>query len=119
MMDNTVTQKVHHVSPEEGKVFLESRLGTVYPVDMNHYIKSLEPGDTVVIETGTWKILDIQQQTVSMIDITEFPRTETGDLNHIAYMEYLQAISDMTESDRIRFDEYLIKKYNINRGIHQ
>ena len=118
-MNNTVTQKVHHLSPEEGKVFLESRLGIVYPVDMNHYIKSLEPGDTVVVETGTWKILDIQQNTIPILDITEFPRTKNGDLNHIAYLQYLKAIEEMKESDRIRFDEYLIKKYNIRRGIHQ
>ena len=116
-MNNTVTQKVHHLSPEEGKVFLESRLGTVYPVDINHYIKSLEPGDTVVVEMGTWKILDIQQQTVPMLDITEFPRTKNGDLNHIAYLQYLKAIEEMRESDRIRFDEYLIKKYNMRRRI--
>ena len=119
MMNNTITQKVHHLDLEQGKVYLESRLGKIYPVEVNRYIKNINPGDMVTIEitTNGYKLIDCESVGNPILNIVEFPLTEKGDLNYIAYLQYLEAIEGMTKAERIRFDEYLIKKYNIRRRI--
>ena len=119
-MKSDLHQKVHSVDTINNIVYLMTRAGNIYSVHLNRLFKSIEVGDTAVVDiTGDkWLIKDIIKKYPKHLNITEFPRTETGDLNTIAYSQYLQFIEEMKEEDRVEFDNYLIEKYNIRR-IHQ
>ena len=101
-----IRQKVHHVDLTHNEVMVKSGRGNIYPVDLNHYVKEIKEGDTaIVIKSieGKWLLVDVEPYYPysKPLDVTQFPRTSSNDLNHIEYFKYRERF-DKLRSDRER-----------------
>ena len=113
-MSIKVWQTVVHISPETGDCLVQNRHGNSYPVQLNRFIKTIEPGDKVQVTktlSGEWIIIDVDHHYPEHLDISDFPRDENNDLNWIAYHQYLDVIKDMRTPERVRFDKYLKEQW--------
>lgn len=109
-----VRQKIHHVDQTHNTCMVMSGKGNIYPVDLNHYCKEINEGDTAIVTkaiSGEWILVDVENKYPKPLDITDFPKDTDGCLNWIAYCQYLDVIEDMKPSERVRFDEYLKAKW--------
>ena len=101
-----IHQKIINVDPEHNTCMVMSGKGNIYPVDLNHYCKEIKPGDTgVVVKSfnGEWLLVDVEPKYpyADALDICQFPRTDSNDLNHVEYYKY-RKIFDNLRSDRER-----------------
>ena len=101
-----IHQKIINVDQEHNTCMVMSGKGNVYPVDLNHYCKEIKPGDTGVVVksfTGDWLLVDVEPKYPysDALDISQFPRTDSNDLNHVEYYKY-RKIFDNLRSDRER-----------------
>ena len=94
---NIIPQKVHLVDQDEGICMVISGKGNVYPVDLNHYCKDINVGDTAFVTKtldGNWALVDVEPKYPKPLDVTEFPRDENNCLDMIARSQYLHVIED-------------------------
>ena len=101
-----IRQTIHFVDPTHNQVMVKSSKGTIYPVDLNHYVKEIKPGDTAIVVknfNGEWLLVDVEPKYPysKPLDVTQFPRTSSNDLNHIEYFKYRERF-DKLRSDRER-----------------
>lgn len=115
-----IYQTVHLVDPEHNMVMVMSGKGNIYPVDMNHYCKSINVGDEALVTkslNGDWILVDVEPKYPRPLDVTEFPRDENNCLNVVEYGKYQDIIEDMTEAERVAFDNHLLKNFIENYGM--
>lgn len=108
-----IRQTIHHIEPN-GDCLVISQKGNIYPVKTNPYVKHMEVGDIALVTKnikGEWSIVDVENKYPRHLDITEFPKTDSNDLNWIEYQKYLKIIEDMREPERVRFDNHLRKVF--------
>ena len=104
---NPIPQTIHLVDQDANVCMVISGKGNIYPVDLNHYCKEIKPGDTAFVVksnvTGEWLLVDVEPKYpyADALDITQFPRTDSNDLNHVEYYRY-RKIFDGLRSDRER-----------------
>ncbi len=117
-----IRQKVHYVDPEHNTCMVMSGKGNIYPVDLNHYCKEIKPGDTAIVTkslNGDWLLVDVEPKYpyANALDVTQFPRTDSNDLNIIEYWKY-RAEFDKLKSDRERneMNEFLIDLFKEKYG---
>ena len=117
---NVIPQKVHLVDQDEGICMVISGKGNVYPVDLNHYCKDINVGDTAFVTKtldGNWALVDVEHKYPKPLDVTEFPRDENNCLDIIAHSQYLQIIEGKSESERVDFDNMLLRKFIQDYGM--
>ena len=117
---NIIPQKVHLVDQDEGICMVMSGKGTIYPVDLNHYCKDINVGDTAFVTKtldGNWALVDVESKYPKPLDVTEFPRDENNCLDIIAHSQYLQIIEGKSESERVDFDNMLLRKFIQDYGM--
>ena len=117
---NVIPQKVHLVDQDEGICMVISGKGNVYPVDLNHYCKDINVGDTAFVTKtldGNWALVDVESKYPKPLDVTEFPRDENNCLDIIAHNQYLQIIEGKSESERVDFDNMLLRKFIQDYGM--
>ena len=115
-----IKQTVHLVDPEHNMVRVVSGKGNIYPVDMNHYCKSIREGDQALVTkslSGEWILVDVEPKYPRRLDVTEFPRDENNCLNVVEHCKYLKLIKDMSESERVNFDNHLIRHFIEDYGM--
>ena len=108
-----VRQEVHYV--DDDCCMVKSSKGNIYPVDLNHFCKSINVGDTALVVKSNvskeWLLVDVEPKHPKPLDITDFPRDTDGCLNWVAYCQYQDLIKDMKPSERVEFDNYLKAKW--------
>jgi len=115
-----IKQTVHLVDPEHNMVMVMSGKGNIYPVDMNHYCKEIKEGDQALVTkslSGEWILVDVEPKYPRRLDVTEFPRDNDNCLNVVEYGKYQDIIEDMTEAERVVFDNHLLKNFIENYGM--
>jgi len=117
---NVIPQKVHLVDQDEGICMVMSGKGNIYPVDLNHYCKDINVGDTAFVTKtldGNWALVDVESKYPKPLDVTEFPRDENNCLDIVAHSQYLQIIKGKSESERVDFDNMLLRKFIQDYGM--
>jgi len=117
---NVIPQKVHLVDQDEGICMVMSGKGTIYPVDLNHYCKDINVGDTAFVTKtldGNWALVDVESRYPKPLDVTEFPRDNNNCLNVVQHCKYLEVIQDMSESERVEYDNHLLKLFIEDYGM--
>ena len=117
-----VWQKVINIDEDHGTCMVESSKGTRYPVELNR-LCNVEVGDDALVMKsfrGNWIMVDTAKSTKKYpapLDVTEFPRDENNCLDIIAHSQYLQIIEDKSESERVDFDNMLLRKFIQDYGM--
>ena len=117
-----VWQKVINIDEDHGTCMVESSKGTRYPVELNR-LCNVEVGDDALVMKsfrGNWIMVDTAKPTKKYpkpLDVTEFPRDENNCLDIIAHSQYLQIIEDKSESERVDFDNMLLRKFIQDYGM--
>ena len=101
-----IRQKVHYVDQDHNTCMVMSGKGNIYPIDLNHYCKEIKVGDTAIVSkslNGDWLLVDVEPEYPfsNPLDVTQFPRTDSNDLNIVEYWKY-RAEFDKLKSDRER-----------------
>lgn len=115
-----IRQTVHLVDMDEGICMVISGKGTIYPVDLNHYCKEINKGDTAIVTkslSGEWLLVDVEPKYPRPLDVTEFPRDENNCLNVVQHFKYLEVIEGMTESERVDYDNHLLQVFIDDYGM--
>ena len=99
-------QTVVNVDIDNATCMVKSSRGNIYPADINRLNKTINVGDEALVTKaldGSWIVIDIEPKYPysNPLDITQFPRTESNDLNHVEYYRY-RKIFDGLRSDRER-----------------
>jgi hypothetical protein len=117
-----IRQKVHFVDPTHNQVMVISGKGNIYPVELNHFVKEIKPGDTAIVVksfTGEWLLVDVEPKYPfsNPLDVTQFPRDKHNNLDILGYWHY-RAEFDELKSDRERnkMNVFLIKLFKEKYG---
>ena len=117
-----IRQKVHYVDQKHNQVMVISGNGTIYPVDLNHYCKEIKEGDIALVTkslSGKWIIVDVEPKYphTQPLDITQFPRTDSNDLNHVEYYKYRKIFDDLkSDRERNEMNTFLITLFKEKYG---
>ena len=109
-----VYQTVVTVDMDNATCMVKSSRGNIYPADINRLNKSINVGDEALVTKaldGSWIVIDIEHKYPAPLDVVEFPRDENNCLDIIAHSQYLQIIEGKSESERVRFDNMLLRKF--------
>ena len=88
--------------------------GNIYPVDMNHYCKEINEGDQALVTkslSGEWILVDVENKYPRPLDVTEFPKDNNGCLNVVEHCKYLNLIKDLSDKERVEFDNHLLRHF--------
>ena len=101
-----IYQTVVNVDMDNATCMVKSSRGNIYPADINRLNKTINVGDEALVTKaldGSWIVIDIEPKYpyANPLDITQFPRTDSNDLNHVEYYRY-RKIFDGLHSDRER-----------------
>ena len=66
---------------------------------------------------GGWVVVDVKSKYPAPLDVTEFPRDENNCLDIVAHSQYLQIIEGKSESERVDFDNMLLRKFIQDYGM--
>ena len=105
-MMKPIRQKVHYVDQTHNTCMVISGKGNIYPVDLNHYCKEINEGDTAIVTksiNGEWLLVDVEPKYPfsNPLDVTQFPRDDYNCLNIVEYGKY-RKVFDELKSDRER-----------------
>ena len=117
---NVIPQKVQLVVQDEGICMAMSGKGNIYPVDLNHYCKEINVGDTAFVTKtldGNWALVDVEPKYPKPLDVCEFPRDNNNCLNVVQHCKYLEVIQDMSESERVEYDNHLLRLFIEDYGM--
>ena len=115
-----IRQKVHMVDLDLGICMVMSGKGNIYPIDLNRYCKEIKEGDTAIVTKsleGDWILVDVEPKYPKPLDVTEFPRDENNCLDIVAHSQYLEIIEGKSESERVDFDNMLLRKFINDYGM--
>lgn len=96
--------------------------GNIYPVDLNHYCKEIKEGDTAIVTkslNGDWLLVDVEPKYpyANPLDICQFPRTDSNDLNHVEYYKYRKIFDDLkSDRERNEMNTFLIDLFKEKYG---
>ena len=114
-----IWQSVITVDTDNGICMVESSKGNRYPVELNR-LTNVEVGDEALVTKslgGEWIMVDISKKYPRPLDVTEFPRDDNNCLNVVEHCKYLKLIKDMSESERVNFDNRLIRHFIEDYGM--
>ena len=117
-----VKQRIINIDLDNSTVMVESAKGNRYNVDLNHYCNDINVGDTALVVrslSGEWVMVDVinKYPYADALDICQFPRTDSNNLNHVEYYKY-RKIFDALRSDRERneMNSFLIDLFKEKYG---
>lgn len=116
---NPVWQTVINIDEPNGTCMVESAKGNRYPVELNR-LCNVEVGDDALVTkdlSGSWIMVDISKKYPAPLDVCEFPRDENNCLDIVAHSQYLQIIDGKSESERVDFDNHLLRKFIQDYGM--
>lgn len=114
-----VYQTVVNVDYDNATCLVKSRKN-IYPADINRLNKTIKVGDEALVTKavdGSWIVIDVEPKYPKPLDVVEFPRDENNCLNIVEHCKYLKLIEDMSESERVRFDNMLLRKFINDYGM--
>ena len=117
---NPVYQTVVNVDYDNATCMVKSSKNNIYPADINRLNKTINVGDEALVTKaldGSWIVIDVNHKHPRQLDVTEFPRDENNCLNIVEHCKYLKLIEDMSESERVRFDNMLLRKFINDYGM--
>ena len=116
---NPVWQTVINIDEPNGTCMVESAKGNRYPVELNR-LCNVEVGDDALVTkdlSGSWIMVDISKKYPAPLDVCEFPRDNNNCLNVVQHCKYLEVIQDMSESERVEYDNHLLKLFIEDYGM--
>ena len=114
-----IWQSVITVDTDNGICMVESSKGNRYPVELNR-LTNVEVGDEALVTKslgGEWIMVDISKKYPRPLDVTEFPRDNNGCLNVVEHCKYLNLIKDLSDKDRVEFDNHLLRHFIEDYGM--
>lgn len=108
-----IWQSVITVDTDNGICMVESSKGNRYPVELNR-LTNVEVGDEALVTKslgGEWIMVDISKKYPRPLDVTEFPRDNNGCLNVVEHCKYLNLIKDLSDKERVEFDNHLLRHF--------
>lgn len=114
-----IWQSVITVDTDNGICMVESSKGNRYPVELNR-LTNVEVGDEALVTKslgGEWIMVDISKKYPRPLDVTEFPRDSDGCLNVVEHCKYLNLIKDLSDKDRVEFDNHLLRHFIEDYGM--
>lgn len=117
---NPVYQTVVNVDIDNATCMVKSARGNIYPADINRLNKTIAVNDEALVTKGldgVWVVVDVKSKYPAPLDVTEFPRDENNCLDIIAHNQYLQIIEGKSESERVDFDNMLLRKFIQDYGM--
>ena len=115
-----IYQTVVNVDMDNATCMVKSARGNIYPAEINRLNKTISVNDEALVTKGldgVWVVVDVKSKYPAPLDVTEFPRDENNCLDIIAHNQYLQIIEDKTESERVDFDNMLLRKFIQDYGM--
>ena len=113
-------QTVVNVDMDNATCMVKSARGNIYPADINRLNKTINVGDEALVTKaldGSWIVIDIEPKYPKPLDVVEFPRDNNNCLNIVQHCKYLEVIKDMSESERVDFDNMLLRKFIQDYGM--
>ena len=114
-----IWQSVITVDTDNGICMVESSKGNRYPVELNR-LTNVEVGDEALVTKslgGEWIMVDISKKYPRPLDITEFPRDNDNCLNVVEHCKYLNLIKDLSDKERVEFDNHLLRHFIEDYGM--
>lgn len=114
-----IWQSVITVDTDNGICIVESSKGNRYPVELNR-LTNVEVGDEALVTKslgGEWIMVDISKKYPRPLDVTEFPRDENNCLNVVEHCKYLNLIKDLSDKERVEFDNHLLRHFIEDYGM--
>ena len=115
-----VYQTVVNVQKEYGTCLVKSAKGKIYPAEINRLNKTIKVNDKALVTKaidGSWIVIDVEPKHPKPLDVTEFPRDNNNCLNIVQHCKYLEVIRNMSESERVDFDNMLLRKFIQDYGM--
>ena len=118
---NPIYQTVIFVDKGNAMCMVESSKGNKYPCLINRLNKDINVGDTALVTkdhlANEWVVIDVEPKYPKPLDVVEFPRDENNCLDIVAHSQYLQIIEGKSESERVEFDNMLLRKFIQDYGM--
>ena len=117
-----VKQQIILVDQTHNTIMVESAKGNRYNVDLNHYCGDINVGDTALVTkdlSGSWIMIDVinKYPHANPLDICQFPRTESNDLNHVEYYKYRKVFDELhSDRERNEMNTFLIDLFKEKYG---
>ena len=116
-----IYQTVIFVDKENAMCMVESSKGNKYPCLINRLNKDINEGDTALVTkdhlANEWVVIDVEPKYPAPLDVVEFPRDNNNCLNVVQHCKYLEVIKGMSESERVDFDNMLLRKFIQDYGM--
>lgn len=115
-----IYQTVVNVDMDNATCMVKSARGNIYPAEINRLNKTISVNDEALVTKGLdggWVVVDVKSKYPAPLDVTEFPRDENNCLDIIAHSQYLQIIEGKSESERVDFDNMLLRKFIQDYGM--
>lgn len=117
---NPVYQTVVNVDMDNATCMVKSARGNIYPAEINRLNKTIAVNDEALVTKGldgVWVVVDVKSKYPAPLDVTEFPKDENNCLDIVAHSQYLQIIEGKSESERVDFDNMLLRKFIQDYGM--
>lgn len=117
---NPVYQTVVNVDMDNATCMVKSARGNIYPAEINRLNKTIAVNDEALVTKamdGNWIVIDVKSKYPAPLDVVEFPRDENNCLDIVAHSQYLQIIEGKSESERVDFDNMLLRKFINDYGM--
>ena len=117
-----VKQQIILVDQTHNTIMVESAKGNRYNVDLNHYCGDINVGDTALVTkdlSGSWIMVDVinKYPHANPLDICQFPRTDSNDLNHVEYYKYRKVFDELhSDRERNEMNTFLIDLFKEKYG---
>lgn len=117
-----VYQTVVTVDLDNATCMVKSSRGNIYPADINRLNKSINVGDEALVTKaldGSWIVIDVEAKYpyANPLDICQFPRTDSNDLNHVEYYKYRKIFDDLkSDRERNEMNTFLIDLFKEKYG---
>ena len=113
-------QTVVNVDLDNATCMVKSARGNIYPADINRLNKTIAVNDEALVTKGLdgrWVVVDVKSKYPAPLDVVEFPRDNNNCLNIVQHCKYLEVIQDMSESERVEYDNHLLKLFIEDYGM--
>ena len=117
-----VKQQIILVDQTHNTIMVESAKGNRYNVDLNHYCGDINVGDTALVTrdlSGSWIMVDVinKYPHANPLDICQFPRTDSNDLNHVEYYKQRKVFDELhSDRERNEMNTFLIDLFKEKYG---
>ena len=117
---NPVYQTVVNVDMDNATCMVKSARGNIYPAKINRLNKTIAVNDEALVTKGLdggWVVVDVEPKYPRPLDVTEFPRDNNGCLNVVEHCKYLNLIKDLSDKERVEFDNHLLRHFIEDYGM--